>query len=119
MATTPGKLISQASATWAGLASASAATSRSVWSSGSMRRRFSVPNKEFTARTPPGRLFRPYLPPNSPCASGLYAITMRFSRSANGTRSSSAPGRASEKSTWLLMTGRPRAASARCHRSSE
>ena len=44
MATTLGRLISQASATCAGLAPTSVATSRSVCSSGSTRRRFSVPN---------------------------------------------------------------------------
>ncbi|CKS92135.1 Uncharacterised protein [Mycobacterium tuberculosis] len=71
MATTPGRLISQASATWAGLASTSTAMARNVASSGSIRRRFSVPNSGFNARTPPGRFSSPYLPPNSPCASGL------------------------------------------------
>ena len=71
MATTPGRLVSQARATCAGLASTSAATSRNVCSNGSMRRRFSVPNNEFSARTPPGRLSTPYLPPSRPWASGL------------------------------------------------
>ncbi len=44
---------------------------------------------------------------------------MRFSRSAKGTMSSSAPAWASEKCTWLLITGRPSAASAFRQRASE